>query len=85
MFFPVYEMPVFKNRKLKCVTTIHDIQAYHYPEYFPKLENIWYRFGWYMTVKNSDLVIGISDFTKMTWKIIFQKLKILFQFIIQLY
>lgn len=63
-FFPVYEMPVFKNRKLKCVTTIHDIQAYHYPEYFPKLENIWYRFGWYMTVKNSDLVIGISDFTK---------------------
>lgn len=63
-FFPVYEMPVFKFNRLKTITTIHDIQAYHFPEYFPKMENIWYRIGWRATIKNSDKVVAISDFTK---------------------
>lgn len=63
-FFPVYEMPVFKLNHLKTITTIHDIQAYHFPEYFPKMENIWYRIGWKYAIKNSDKVVAISDFTK---------------------
>ena len=63
-FFPVYEMPIYKNRKIKTVTTIHDIQAIHFPEYFSKLENIWFKLGWKTTLKNADVTIGISDYTK---------------------
>ena len=63
-FFPVYEMPIYKNKKIKCVTTIHDIQAYHYPDYFSKLENMWFRLGWKQTIKNADRVVTISDYTK---------------------
>lgn len=63
-FFPVYEMPLYKQKKFKTVTTIHDIQAYHYPEYFSKLENLWFRIGWKSCIKNANKVITISDFTK---------------------
>ena len=63
-YFPVYETPILKNKKLTSITTIHDIQAIHYPEYFPKSERIWYNIGWKATIKNSDLVVAISDFTK---------------------
>ncbi|MDD6224057.1 MAG: glycosyltransferase family 1 protein [bacterium] len=63
-FFPVYEMPIYKNRKIRCVTTIHDIQAYHYPKYFSKLENIWFKLGWEKAIKNANRIVTISDFTK---------------------
>ena len=63
-FFPVYEMPVYKNKKIKCVTTIHDIQAMHYPEYFSKTENMWFRFAWKRVLKNSDKVVTITNYTK---------------------
>ncbi|MGM9834533.1 MAG: glycosyltransferase family 4 protein [Bacilli bacterium] len=63
-FFPVYEMPVYKNKKIKCVTTICDIQALHYPEYFSKLENVWFKIGWQKALNNADMIIAISDFTK---------------------
>ena len=63
-FFPVYEMPIYKSKKIKNVTTIHDIQAIHYPDYFSKAENFWFRFAWKRTIKISDKVVGITDFTK---------------------
>ena len=63
-FFPVYEMPIYRCRKIKCVTTIHDIQAYHYPEYFSKLENIWFKMAWQKDLKIADKIIAISDYTK---------------------
>lgn len=63
-FFPVYEMPIYKSKKIKCVTTIHDIQAYHYPEYFSKLENIWFNLAWKQVLKNSEKVVAITDYTK---------------------
>lgn len=63
-FFPVYEMPLYKCKGIKCVTTIHDIQALHYPEYFSKLENIWFKLGWKQAIKNSDKIVAISDYTK---------------------
>ncbi len=64
VFFPVYEMPLYKCKKLKTVVTIHDIQALHYPEYFSKLENIWFKMGWKACLKNANTVVTISDFTK---------------------
>lgn len=63
-FFPVYEMPLYKSRKIKCVTTICDIQAIHYPEYFSKLENIWFRMGWASVIRNANRIVTISDFSK---------------------
>ena len=57
-------MPIYKNKKIKCVTTIHDIQAIHFPEYFSKLENIWFKLGWKTALKNSDVTVAISDYTK---------------------
>lgn len=63
-FFPVYEMPIYKCKKIKNVTTIHDIQAYHYPEYFSKLENIWFRLGWKTAILNSDKIVAITEYTK---------------------
>ncbi len=64
VFFPVYEMPLYKCKKLKTVVTIHDIQALHYPEYFSKLENIWFKLGWKSCLRNANKVVTISDFTK---------------------
>ena len=63
-FFPVYEMPIYKNKNIKCVTTIHDLQALHYPEYFKLHERIWFKLGWKNVVKNSDRVVAISDYTR---------------------
>ena len=63
-FFPVYEMPIYKCRKIKNVTTIHDIQAYHYPEFFSKLENIWFKLGWQRAILCSDKIVAITDYTK---------------------
>ncbi len=63
-FFPVYEMPAYKNKNIKCVTAIQDIQAYHYPEYFSKLENIWFRFAWKRAVKCADRIVTTTEYTK---------------------
>lgn len=63
-FFPVYERPIIRNKKINTITTICDILAYHYPEYFSKLENIWFNLGWKAAIKCSDKVIAITDFTK---------------------
>lgn len=63
-FFPVYEMPINKNKKIKNVTTIHDVQALYYPEYFSKLENIWFKLAWSQTLKNSNATVAISENTK---------------------
>jgi len=63
-FFPVYEMPIYKNKRIKCVTTIHDIQAKHYPEYFSKMENLWFNLAWKRVLKNADKVVTITNYTK---------------------
>ena len=72
-FFPVYEMPIYKNKKIKCVTTIHDIQALHYPEYFSSLEKIWFKLGWKTALKNANTIVAISDYTKKDLEANFKK------------
>lgn len=64
VFFPVYEMPLLKTKKYKTAVVIHDIQAYHYPEYFSKFENMWFKMAWKKCIKNADRVIAISNYTK---------------------
>lgn len=63
-FFPVYEMPLYKCKKIKSVTGILDIQAYHYPEYFSKFENIWFKMAWKKDLKNADKIVTITNYSK---------------------
>lgn len=44
-FVPVYCRPVF-NGGIKYINTIHDIQAYHYPEYHPFHEVAFSKLCW---------------------------------------
>lgn len=71
-FFPVYDMPITKCKKLKTATTIHDIQALHYPKYFSKLEYAILMYTWKKTVQHSDKVIAISKYVQDDIKSNFQ-------------
>lgn len=62
-FFPVFEMPIYKNKNIKTVTTIHDVQAIHFPDYFKKYELIWFNFAWQKDLDNADKVVTLTDFT----------------------
>lgn len=64
MFNPVYSKPIINNSKIGNVTTIHDLQALHFPEYFSKKKILWLKFAWKRAVNSSDKVIAISDFSK---------------------
>jgi len=65
MFVPVYSKPLMKNRSMKYVITIHDLQALHYPQYFSKVKNMWLKFAWKQCAKTADKIIAISNFVKM--------------------
>lgn len=62
IFNPVYESPFFKFNKIPMVTAIMDIQAVHYPEYFSKAENFFFKLLWQRAINNSDVIVTISDF-----------------------
>ncbi len=64
MFYPSYMMPFFKNGSHRSVTVIHDIQAFHYPEYFPLSQRIWFNIAWRRLLYTADRVVTITDFTK---------------------
>ena len=61
---PVYGKPFFGMKGIKVITTIHDLQAIHYPEYFSKLRVLWMRLCWANAVKTSYKVIAISEYVK---------------------
>ena len=61
---PFYSKPLIKNKSCKTITVIHDLQAWHFPEYFSKNKVIWLKFAWKQTLKSSDIIIAISNFVK---------------------
>jgi len=62
-FVPVYCRPVF-NGGVKYINVIHDIQAYHYPEYHPLYE-VWYsKLMWRCDQLFSRQIVAISQFVK---------------------
>lgn len=62
-FVPVYCRP-FLNGGICYINTIHDIQAYHYPEYHPAYE-IWYsKLCWYTDFYKSKRVIATTNYVK---------------------
>ena len=63
-FEPYYCKPFLGTNGISFITTIHDLQAIHYPEYFSKLKVLWMRVSWYNSVKTSKVVVAISDYVK---------------------
>lgn len=63
-FFPTYAMPIFKNKKIKTVTGILDLQALHYPEYFSKFEKMFFYLSWKRDTKAASKLFTISDYSK---------------------
>lgn len=62
-FMPVYSIPFFMGC-VPTVTVIHDLQAIHYPEYFSKFRNLYFRMAWKNDCKRSTRIITISEFCK---------------------
>lgn len=63
-FEPIYSKPILNNKNLKFITTIHDLQAIHYPKYFSKFKYYWMKFSWERSIKTSKKIIAISNFVK---------------------
>lgn len=63
-FEPVYSKPLTFSKKIKYITTIHDLQALHYPEYFSKFKYLWMKYSWKYAINTSNKVITISNFVK---------------------
>lgn len=62
-FEPVYCKPWF-NGSIEYTCVIHDLQAYHYPQYHPLHEIIYSRVCWRMDVWNAKHIIAISNWVK---------------------
>ena len=62
-FFPVYSRPLFMYG-MRNATVIHDLQAIHFPFYFSKVRNLYFRLAWATDCRNSTIVVTISDFCK---------------------
>lgn len=80
-FVPVYCRPFFNNG-IQYVNVIHDLQAYHYPQYHP-LHEIWYsKLCWIVDKYKSKSVVAISEYVKndliSTYHIPEKKIKVIF-------
>lgn len=63
-FEPIYSKPLLNDKKIKYITTIHDLQALHYPEYFSRLKYYWMKYSWKRSINTSHKIIAISNFVK---------------------
>ena len=74
------------GRKIPCITVIHDLQGLHYPEYFSKGRNLFFRFSWWIDCHTSAKVVTISEFCKKDilshYKIPADKVKVIYNPII---
>lgn len=61
---PVYGKPFIGTKGIKFITTIHDLQAKHYPQYFSKGRVAWMKASWKNAVKSSKKIIAISEYVK---------------------
>ena len=62
---PVYSKPFLGPKEIRYVTVIHDLLAWHFPEYFSKKRVLWMKSCWRNTVKHSAQVIATSEYTKL--------------------
>ena len=62
-FEPVYCKP-WLNGGIDYICVIHDLQAYHYPQYHPLHEVVYSRICWRMDVLTAFRIIAISNWVK---------------------
>lgn len=63
-FEPYYCKPILGTHGIDFITTIHDLQALHYPEYFSKSKVLWMKFSWWNAIRTSKYIVTISEFVK---------------------
>lgn len=63
-FEPYYCKPILGTHGIDFITTIHDLQALHYPEYFSKGKVLWMKFSWWNAIRTSKRIVAISNFVK---------------------
>ena len=61
---PVYGKPFFGVKGIDFITTIHDLQAYHFPQYFSKGRVAWMKLSWKNAITTSKKIIAISNYVK---------------------
>lgn len=61
-FSPIYSTPGVLS--VPTIAVIHDLQAFHYPEYFSTFRNKYMYWNWQKTCDNADAVVTISKFCK---------------------
>lgn len=61
---PVYGKPFLNDCGIRYFTVIHDLQAFHYPEYWSRLRVIWMKMSWRNAVTSSAQLAAISEFVK---------------------
>lgn len=65
MYIPVYSMPRRrKKNNIPYVVTIHDLQGWHYPEYFSKTRLAFLKKEWKYATDNAEIIVAISEYTK---------------------
>lgn len=63
-FEPYYCKPIFGCSGINFITTIHDLQALHYPEYFSIGKVAWMKLSWWNAVRTSKKIIAISKYVR---------------------
>ena len=61
---PIYGKPWFGLKGIDVTTTIHDLQAIHYPEYFSRARVLWMKANWKHAVRTSTKVVAITDYVR---------------------
>lgn len=62
-FVPNSRMPLLRTKN-RYITTMHDLQPFHYPEYFNRLRIIWLKYSWKRIINKSLRVVVISNFVR---------------------
>lgn len=63
-FLPNYVSPIARPKGVKVVTTIHDLQYLHFPQFFSAKKRLWLRAMHANTMRMANKVVAISDFVK---------------------
>ena len=64
MFIPVYSKPLSRGSGIPYVSVIHDLQAFHYPQYFSAIRRIFLKRSWKYTCRTSAAVVTDSDYCR---------------------
>lgn len=64
IFSPNYVTSLLVFKKIKRITTIHDVQYLHFPQFFSWKKRLWLLLSHYLTLQFSDRVICISQNVK---------------------